>query len=51
MNKAEGPENLEILSIPDWQRRIINERLVDIDQEPDDEQTWEEVKGELWPLS
>jgi putative addiction module component (TIGR02574 family) len=37
------------LSIPEWQKKILDERLSDLEQHPDDEQTWEEVKAELWP--
>jgi putative addiction module component (TIGR02574 family) len=37
------------LAIPDWQRQILDERLSDLANHPDDEQTWEEVKAELWP--
>ena len=44
------PENeARFLAIPDWQRRILDERLADIECNPAAEQTWEEVKAELWP--
>lgn len=36
------------LSIPEWQRKILEERLADWEHRPDDEQTWEEVRVELW---
>ena len=42
-------DEVRFLSIPDWQRRILDERLADIERNPTDEQTWEEVKAELWP--
>jgi len=37
--------------LPDWQRQILDERLADLERNPSDEQTWEEVKAELWPPS
>jgi hypothetical protein len=52
MNSAEsqGPEDeARFVLIPDWQRRILDERLSDIERSPNDEQTWEEVEAELWP--
>jgi putative addiction module component (TIGR02574 family) len=48
---VEPEDETRFLSIPDWQRQILDERLADIDRNPDDEQTWEEVKAELWPSS
>jgi putative addiction module component (TIGR02574 family) len=48
---VEPEEEASFLSIPDWQRRILDERLADIERNPGDEQTWEEVKAELWPKS
>jgi putative addiction module component (TIGR02574 family) len=44
-------DEARFLSIPDWQRRILDERLADLESNPNDEQTWEEVKAELWPHS
>ena len=44
-------DEVRFLSIPEWQRRILDERLADIERNPGDEQTWEEVKAELWPKS
>jgi hypothetical protein len=49
MKSAEPEDETRFLSIPDWQRRILDERLADIERNPNDEQTWEEVKAELWP--
>ncbi len=46
---VEPEDEVRFLSIPDWQRRILDERLADIERNPADEQTWEEVKAELWP--
>ena len=42
-------EEARFLLIPDWQRQILKERLEDLERNPDDEQSWEEVKAEIWP--
>lgn len=48
LGESVDPENEDrFLSIPDWQRRILAERLVDIERNPAAEQTWEEVKAEF----
>lgn len=48
MSQPELPEDeTGFLPIPDWQRRILDERLADIETNPDAEQPWEEVKAEL----
>ena len=45
---GEKPEDESpLLSIPEWQRRLLDERLADLEQNPHEEQTWEEVKAEL----
>lgn len=44
---VEPEDEVHFLAIPDWQRRILDERLADLDRNPDDEQTWDEVKAEL----
>jgi hypothetical protein len=49
MPSAEREDESCLLPIPDWQRRILDDRLANIEQNPNDEQTWEEVKAELWP--
>ncbi|MBW8876301.1 MAG: addiction module protein [Acidobacteria bacterium] len=46
---SEPEDETELESIPDWQRQILEERLADLERNPNDEQTWEEVKAELWP--
>jgi putative addiction module component (TIGR02574 family) len=46
---VEPEDEAHFLPIPDWQRRILDERLADIERNPNSEQTWEEVKAELWP--
>ncbi|HEX7184859.1 MAG TPA: addiction module protein [Thermoanaerobaculia bacterium] len=46
---VEPEDEARFLSIPDWQSRILDERLADLDRNPGDEQTWDEVKAELWP--
>lgn len=35
------------LVIPEWQRRILDERLASMERNPEDEQPWEDVKAEL----
>lgn len=42
-------EEVRFLPIPAWQRQLLDERLADLDRNPGDEQTWEEVKADLWP--
>jgi putative addiction module component (TIGR02574 family) len=44
----EPEEEADFLAIPGWQRQILNDRLADLEKHPDDEQTWDEVKAELW---
>ena len=39
----------DIVTVPAWQKQILDERLADIDRRPDEEETWEEVKAQLWP--
>ncbi len=49
-----GPASSDVQGVvtnPVWQRKILDERLVDIDRHPEDEETWEEVKAQLWPDS
>jgi putative addiction module component (TIGR02574 family) len=48
---VEPEDETRFLSIPDWQKRILDERLANIERNPNDEQTWEEVKAEIWPES
>jgi putative addiction module component (TIGR02574 family) len=43
-----GPaDEAGLLAIPDWQRRILDERLADLERNPGGGQTWEEVKAEI----
>lgn len=46
-DSVEPQEEARFLELPDWQHQILRERLEDLDQNPDDEQPWEEVKAEL----
>jgi putative addiction module component (TIGR02574 family) len=46
---VEPDEEARFLAIPDWQRRILDERLAEMDHNPGDVQTWDEVKSEIWP--
>ena len=44
---VEPEDEVRFLAIPDWQAKTLDERLADLDRNPDDEQTWDEVKAEL----
>jgi putative addiction module component (TIGR02574 family) len=46
---VEPEDEIRYLSLPDWQRQIVRERLEDLHRNPGDEQPWEEIKEELWP--
>lgn len=46
---VEPEDEVRFLSIPEWQRKILEERLEDLRRNPEDEQPWEEVKAEIWP--
>jgi putative addiction module component (TIGR02574 family) len=48
-DSVEPEDEVRFLSLPDWQRLILEERLADLDRHPDDEQPWDEIKEELWP--
>ncbi len=48
---VEPEDEVHFLAIPEWQRQILDDRLADIDRNPSSEQTWDEVKAELWPKS
>ncbi len=50
-DSIEPEKETGFLPIPSWQRQILDERLSDLEQHPSNEQTWEEVKAELWPKS
>jgi hypothetical protein len=44
-------EEDNFLPIPEWQRKVLEERLADWEHHPEDEQTWEEAKVDLWSES
>ena len=46
---VEPEDEVRFVSIPEWQRRILEERLEDLDRNPEDEQSWDEVRAEIWP--
>jgi len=48
---VEPEEEARFVQLPQWQRALLDARLADAETNPDDEQTWEEVKAELWPDS
>ncbi len=37
----------DAVPVPDWHREILDERLADLDANPDAGRPWEEVKGDL----
>ena len=46
---VEPEDEVRFVSVPAWQRKILQERLEDLVRNPDDEQPWEEVRAEIWP--
>jgi putative addiction module component (TIGR02574 family) len=48
-NSVDLEDEARFLCLPAWQRRILHDRLADLDRNPDDEQPWDQVKEELWP--
>lgn len=48
-NSVDPEDEAHFLCLPDWQQCILQERLADLDRNPDDEQPWDQVKEELWP--
>ena len=48
-NSVDPEDEARFLCLPDWQRRILPDRLADLERNPDDEQPWDQVKEELWP--
>ncbi len=48
---VEPREEARFVLLPQWQRELLDARLADAEANPNDEQTWEEVKAELWPNS
>jgi putative addiction module component (TIGR02574 family) len=48
-NSVDLEDEARFLSLPDWQRHILQDRLADLTRNPDDEQSWDQVKEELWP--
>jgi putative addiction module component (TIGR02574 family) len=48
-NSVDPEDEARFLCLPDWQRRILQDRLADLERNPDDEQPWDQVKDELWP--
>ncbi len=37
----------DVVPVPDWHREILDERLADLDANPDAGRPWEEVKADL----
>jgi putative addiction module component (TIGR02574 family) len=46
---VEPEDEVRFVSIPAWQRRILEERLEDLDRNPEDEQPWADIRTEIWP--
>lgn len=40
-------DELPFVSIPEWQRRVLGERLANMDRSPEDEEPWDDVRAEL----
>ena len=47
METVETEDEAQFLAIPNWQRRILDERLADLERNPDSGQTWDEVKTDI----
>ena len=37
----------DVVPVPDWHRKILDERLADLEANPDAGRPWEEVKADL----
>jgi putative addiction module component (TIGR02574 family) len=35
--------------LPEWQLRLLDERLADLERNPEDGVPWEEVEKRIWP--
>jgi putative addiction module component (TIGR02574 family) len=46
-NSVDPEDEARFLNLPDWQQRVLQDRLADLDRNPDDEQPWQEVREEL----
>jgi putative addiction module component (TIGR02574 family) len=44
---VEPEDEVRFVSIPEWQRRILDERLANMEDNPEDEQPWEDVKAAI----
>jgi putative addiction module component (TIGR02574 family) len=44
---VEPEDEVRFVSIPEWQRRILDERLASMEDNPEDEQPWEDVKAAI----
>ncbi|MFL6196863.1 MAG: hypothetical protein ACJ75H_21950 [Thermoanaerobaculia bacterium] len=47
MDNGDPEDEARFLSIPVWQREILNERLADLQEYPEAEESWDEVKAEI----
>jgi putative addiction module component (TIGR02574 family) len=39
----------EPVDLPDWQRRVLDERLAELEANPDEGSSWEQVEARIWP--
>jgi putative addiction module component (TIGR02574 family) len=40
-DSVDPEEEIRLLSLPDWQKSILRDRLADLDRNPEDEQPWD----------
>lgn len=48
-NSVDPEDEARFVCLPDWQLRVLQDRLADLERNTDDEQPWDQVKEELWP--
>ena len=39
----------EATPLPEWQRRLLDERLAALEERPEEGASWEEVEKRIWP--
>lgn len=39
----------EPTALPDWQRRLLDQRLASLDENPEEGAPWDEVEKRIWP--
>jgi putative addiction module component (TIGR02574 family) len=38
----------ELLPLPEWQRRLLDERIAALDERPEEGSSWQEVEARVW---